>query len=223
MVSAMALPLSAMSRATAGSSLGAMRSISSRTWSSFSARCWVPMRWIVVFAQRHALEQTRRELHQAAGLPEALVLLEQGDQVLERRMEGVGLPHLLGDLLDAGGDDVARILGLLDLLRVLLGHVGDDPLAGHLVDEAGLQDLVDLVAGQLNRRDRHRLAAGFLLQVRDRVGQRLGLRLVAAGRLATTMQQLGSSSAALIRVASENTTMLASVPCPKTWVLALSR
>jgi hypothetical protein len=37
------------------------------------------------------------------------------------------------------------------------------------------------------------------------------------------MQQLGSSSAALISVASENTTMLASVPCPKTWVLALSR
>jgi hypothetical protein len=54
---------------------------------------------------------------------------------------------------------------------------------GHLVDEAGLQDLVDLVAGQLNRRDRHRLAAGFLLQVRDRVGQRLGLRLVAAGKV----------------------------------------
>jgi hypothetical protein len=43
-------------------------------------------------------------------------------------MEGIGLPHLLGDLLDAGCDDVAAVLGLLDLLRVLLGDVGDDAL-----------------------------------------------------------------------------------------------
>ena len=138
---------------------------------------------VVVLAQRHALEQPCRELHQAAGLPEALVLLEQGDEVLEGRMEGVRLPHLFGDLLDAGCDDVAGVLGLLDLLGVLFRHVGDDALIGHLVDEAGLQDLVDLVAGQLDRRDRHRLAARFLLQVRDRVGQRLGLRLVAAGEV----------------------------------------
>ena len=36
-------------------------------------------------------------------------------------------------------------------------------LVGQLVNETRLQDFVDLIASQLNRRDRHRLAAGFLL------------------------------------------------------------
>ena len=126
------------------------------------------------------LEQSRSELHQATGLAEAFVLLEQRNEVLERGMERIGFPHLLGDLLDAAGDDVAAILGFLDLLRVLLGDIRDDPLIRKFVDEALLQNFVDFVARQLHRRDGHRLAAGFLLQVGDGVGQRLSLGLVAA-------------------------------------------
>ena len=95
-------------------------------------------------------------------------------------MERIGFPHLLGDLLDAAGDDVAAILGLLDLLRVFLGDIRDDPLIRKFVDEALLQDFVDFVARQLHWRDGHRLTAGFLLQVGDGVGQRLSLGLVAA-------------------------------------------
>jgi uncharacterized membrane protein YjdF len=79
---------------------------------------------VVGFALIHTLEQARSELHQATGLAEAFVLLEQRNEVLEGGMEGIGFPHLLGDLLNAAGDDVAAILGLLDLLRVLLGDVG---------------------------------------------------------------------------------------------------
>jgi hypothetical protein len=103
--------------------------------------------------------------------------------MFERGVEGVGLANLLGELLNAGGDDIAGVLGLLDLLRIFLGHIGDHPLAGHLVDQAGLQDLVDLIAGQLHRRDRHRLAPRFLLEVRDRLSERLGLCLVTAGQI----------------------------------------
>ena len=44
------------------------------------------------------------ELHQAAGLAVALVLLEQGDDVFDRGMERVGAVDLLGDLLRTLGD-----------------------------------------------------------------------------------------------------------------------
>ena len=135
---------------------------------------------VVDFALVNTLEQSRSELHQATGLTEAFVLLEQRNEVLERGMERIGFPHLLGDLLDAAGDDVAAILGFLDLLRVLLGDIRDDTLIRKFVDEALLQNFVDFVARQLHRRDGHRLAAGFLLQVGDGVGQRLSLSLVAA-------------------------------------------
>jgi hypothetical protein len=84
--------------------------------------------------------------------------------------------------------------------------------SGQFVDEALLQDLVDLVAGQLHRRDRHRLAAGFLLQVRDRVGQRLGLRLVAAGEVGDDDGAVGQLQRRAHQVARLYTTMLASVP-----------
>ncbi len=73
-------------------------------------------------------------------------------------------------MLDAAGHDVAAVLGLLDLLRVFLRDVGDDTFVRQLVDEACLQNFVDFVACQLHRRDGHRLAAGFLLQVGDGVG-----------------------------------------------------
>ena len=95
-------------------------------------------------------------------------------------MEGIGFPNLLGDLLDAAGYDVATIFGLLDLLCVLFGDIGDDTLVRQFVDEALLEDLVDLVARQLHRRNSHRLTTGFLLQIGDGVGQRLSLGLVAA-------------------------------------------
>ncbi len=134
---------------------------------------------VIRHALLDALEQACGELHQATGLAEAFVLLEQRDEVLERGVKGVGLAHLLGDLLDAAGDDVATILGLLDLLGVLFGHIRDNALVRQLVDEPLLQDLVDLVAGQLHRRDGHGLAARLLLKIGDRVGKGLGLRLVS--------------------------------------------
>ena len=135
---------------------------------------------VVGFALVNTLEQACSELHQAASLAEAFVFLEQRDEVLEGGMEGIGFPHLFGDLLDAAGDDVAAVLGLLDLLREFFRDVGDNTFVRQLVDETFLQDLVDFVTRQLNRRDRHRLTTSFLLQVGDGIGQRLGLGLVGA-------------------------------------------
>lgn len=49
-------------------------------------------------------------------------------------MERIGLANLLGNLFQAGGDDVAPIFGLLDLLGVFVGDVGDDALVGKFVN-----------------------------------------------------------------------------------------
>jgi hypothetical protein len=145
---------------------------------------------IVRLPLRDALEQPGGELHQAAGLPKAFVFLEQRHQVLEGRMKGIGLPHLFGDPFQAGGDDVAAVLGPFDLLGVLLGDFGDDPLIGQLVDQPFLEDFVDFVARQLHRCDGHGLAAGLLLEIGNRLGQRAGLGRIAA-------RQVGDDDAAV--------------------------
>ena len=98
-------------------------------------------------------------------------------------MERIGLANLLGNLFQAGCDNVAPIFGLLDLLGVFVGDVGDDALVGKFVNQSLLEDLVDLVTGQLHRRDRHCLAAGFLLQIGNGIPESLGLRFVAAGKV----------------------------------------
>jgi plasmid stabilization system protein ParE len=135
---------------------------------------------VVGLAVPHAAQQPRRELHQAAGLAEALVLLEQGHQVLERGMEGVGLADLFGDLLHGPGGDVATVLRGLDLLGEGLGHGVDQGLARQLGEQALLEDLVDLVPGELDRGDGLGLAPGLLLEIGHDPRQVLGLGVVAA-------------------------------------------
>jgi hypothetical protein len=46
-------------------------------------------------------EDFRNELHEAAGLAVALVFLEEGDDVLDGRMERIGAVDLFGDLFCA--------------------------------------------------------------------------------------------------------------------------
>ena len=67
------------------------------------------------------LEQAGDQLDQAARLLELLVLLEQGDDVLEPRMERIGGGDLVGDRLGAavGG------LGLGGLFQLAAEGVGD--------------------------------------------------------------------------------------------------
>jgi hypothetical protein len=89
---------------------------------------------VVGVAVPDAAQQPGGELHQAAGLAEALVLLEQGHQVLERGVEGVGLANLLGDLLHGPGGDVAAVLGGLDLLGEGLGDGVDQGSSGSSVN-----------------------------------------------------------------------------------------
>lgn len=48
-------------------------------------------------------------------------------------MERIGLANLLGNLFQAGGDNVAPIFCLLDLLGVFVGDVGDDALVGKYI------------------------------------------------------------------------------------------
>jgi len=71
---------------------------------------------VVGLAVPDAAQQPGGELHEAAGLAEALVLFEEGHQILERGVEGIGLADLLGYLLHGSGGDVAAVLGGLDLL-----------------------------------------------------------------------------------------------------------
>ena len=49
-------------------------------------------------------------------------------------MERIGLANLLGNLFQAGGDNVAPIFGLLDLLGVFVGDVSYDALVGKFVN-----------------------------------------------------------------------------------------
>ena len=137
-------------------------------------------KYIVGFALLDALEQSSGELHQAARLTEAFILLEQSDKMFERGMEWVGLPYLLGNLLDARGDNVTTIFSFFDLLGIFLGNVRNSALVGKLVDQAFLEDLIDFIARQLDRRNGHGLATSFLLKVVNCFGQCLGLSLVAA-------------------------------------------
>ena len=141
----------------------------------------------------HTLEQSCGELHQTAGLAEAFIFLEQGDQVLERGVEGVSLSHLLGDLFDTGRDDIAAILGLFDLLCVFFRNFRNGAFIGELVDQALLEDFVDFISGQLHRSNGHGLAASFLLEIVYSFGQCLGLCLVATGKVGdddTAVRQL---------------------------------
>jgi hypothetical protein len=127
-----------------------------------------------------AAQQPGGELHQAAGLAEALVLFEQCDQVLERGVEGIGLADLFGDLFHGPRGDVAAVLRGLDLLGEGLGNGVHLRTVRQLREEALLENLAYLVASELDRRDGLGLASGFLLEVGYDPGQILGLRLVAA-------------------------------------------
>ncbi len=98
-------------------------------------------------------------------------------------MERVGLADLLGHLFHGAGGDVAAVFGRLDLLGEGLRHRVDDGRIRQFGEQAFLEDLVDLVAGELHRRDGLRLAAGLLLQVGHDPRQVLGLRVVAAGEV----------------------------------------
>ncbi len=94
-------------------------------------------------------------------------------------MERVSFSYLFGDLLDARRNDVAAILGLLDLLGILFGDVRNGAFVGQFIDETLFQNLVDFVARQLDWGDGHCLAPGFLLEVGNRLGQCFGLGLIA--------------------------------------------
>ena len=80
-------------------------------------------------------------MHQTPGLAKALVLFEQGDQVLERGGEGVGLANLLGDLFHGPRGYVAAVFRRLDLLGKGLGDGVHQCLVGRLSEETLLEDL----------------------------------------------------------------------------------
>ena len=103
-------------------------------------------------------EQARNQLDQAAGLLELLVFLEQGDDVLEPRVERIGRGDLVGDRLGAtvGGLGLG---GLFQLAAKGVGDVVDLGFVGKRLEEALAKDVVDLVGGQVDGRDVALLAA----------------------------------------------------------------
>ena len=112
--------------------------------------------------------QVRRELDQAPCLPELLVLLEEGEDVLVARVERVGaddlVRHLLGGFRQRPAPDrllVGGEIGLghpVHLLPVRVREPGE---------EAFTQDVVDLPRVQVDRGDGLRAAARLLLEVRE--------------------------------------------------------
>ena len=127
-------------------------------------------------------EQARDQLDQAAGLLELLVLLEQRDDVLEPRVERIGRGDLVGDRLGAavGGLGLGR---LFQLAAEGLGDVFDLGLVGQRLEEALAQDVVDLVGGEIDRRDVAFLAAQFRAGVFERAVDELRAGVVGGGQI----------------------------------------
>ena len=123
----------------------------------------------------HGPQQPGDELDEAARLLELLVLLEQGDDVLELRVERIGMGDLVGDGLRSatGGLGLGR---LLQLASVGGGDVPDDRLVGKGSEQPLAQDVVNLAGGQVDRRDGPLLAS--------KLGTRIVKRPVDDGRAA---------------------------------------
>ena len=115
---------------------------------------------VVRLAVPDGLEQPRDQLDQAARLLELLVLLEERDDVLEPRMKRIGGGDLVGDGLGAA---VGRLGlgGFLELAAEGVGDVVDLALVGQRLEEPLAQDVVDLVRGEIHRRDVALLTAEF--------------------------------------------------------------
>ena len=108
----------------------------------------------------HRPEQTRNQLDQAARLLELLVLLEECDDVLETRMERVGGGDLVGNRLGAAVGGLG-LGGFFQLAAIGVGDVLDLRLVGQRLEKTLAQDVVDLVRGEIDRRDGAFLAAEF--------------------------------------------------------------
>ena len=122
-------------------------------------------------------QQPRHQFDQTAGLLELLVLLEQRDDVLEPRVEGIGRGNLVGDGL---GATVGRLGlgGLFQLAAERLSDVFDLSLVGQGLEQPLAQDVVNLVGGKIDRRDVAFLAAEFCACVFQRPVDQLGTRVV---------------------------------------------
>ena len=113
---------------------------------------------VIGLALPDGLEQTGDQLDQAARLLELLVFLEQGDDVLQARMERVGGGDLVGDGLGPAAGRLG-LGGFFQLPAEGVGDVLDLGLVGQRREEALAQDVVDLVRGEIHRRDVAFLAA----------------------------------------------------------------
>ncbi len=89
---------------------------------------------------------------------------------------------LIGDLIGRLGDGFR-----LDCFAhgVPMGGCNgvDHRIIGNLAEKPFLQDFIDLVARQLDRRDRARLPIGFLLEIPDGFAEIFGRLLVTAGEI----------------------------------------
>ena len=103
------------------------------------------------------------EGHQAARLPEFLVVLEQSQDVLERRVERVGGGDLAGDLL-SGFRDGLRLHRVGDRFGERRRGGIDHRFVGLREQQPGAQDVVDFVGAEFDRGDALGLPAGLLLE-----------------------------------------------------------
>src|SRR5688572_29957047 len=97
-------------------------------------------------------------------------------------MKGIGAADLVGDLLRALGDGLG-LLRLLDGGRVSLHDVFDVAIVREFLEEALLEYLIDLVAAELDGRNRLRLPLRFLFDVVDGPSQVFRSPLVAPAQV----------------------------------------
>ena len=79
------------------------------------------------------------------------------------RMKRIGFAHLFGNLLYAGGGNIAAIRRRFDTLGVFFGDIVDHTVVRQDKYQPLFENFINFVACQLHRGDGFGLAAGFLL------------------------------------------------------------
>ncbi len=119
---------------------------------------------VVGLALPDGAKEARNQLDEAARLLELLILLEEGDDILEARMERVGGGDFVGDGFGAAVGDFG-LAGFFQLLAIGGGDVGNLRLVGHGFEEPLAEDVINFIGGEVDGGDVALLPAEFLTGV----------------------------------------------------------
>ena len=122
------------------------------------------------------------QLDQAARLLELLIFLEQGDDIFQARMERIGGSDFVRNGFGTAIGDL-RLAGFLQLPAIARGDVADLGLVGQGREQALAEDVVDLVGGEIHRRDVAFLPTQLGARVFERAVDQPGAGVVGGGEV----------------------------------------